>query len=43
MARRIAGRIAEQSRAFMEGLGGVPPLDMLRVFDKRVLELLIGR
>ncbi|KAI9454451.1 HECT-domain-containing protein [Lactarius psammicola] len=42
VAHRIAGRIAEQFRAFMEGLGDVLPLDLLRVFDEHELELLIG-
>jgi hypothetical protein len=41
IAHRIAGRITEQFRAFMEGLGDVLPLD-LRVFDEHELELLIG-
>jgi len=39
--QRIAGRIAEQFRAFMEGLGDVLPLGLLRVFDENELELLI--
>jgi len=38
----IAGRIAEQFRAFMEGLGDVLPLDPLPVFDEHEPELLIG-
>ncbi len=38
----VAHRIAEQSRVFLEGLGDVPPLDLLRVFDEHELELLIG-
>jgi E3 ubiquitin-protein ligase NEDD4 len=42
VAHRIAGRITEQFRAFMEGLGDVLPLDLLRVFDEHELELLIG-
>ncbi|KAI0294622.1 hypothetical protein B0F90DRAFT_1890995, partial [Multifurca ochricompacta] len=42
VAHRIAGRIAEQFRAFMEGLSDVIPLDLLRVFDEHQLELLIG-
>ncbi|KAH8990413.1 hypothetical protein EDB86DRAFT_3191456 [Lactarius hatsudake] len=42
VAHRIAGRIAAQFRAFMEGLGDVLPLDLLRVFDEHELELLIG-
>ncbi|KAH8977835.1 HECT-domain-containing protein [Lactarius akahatsu] len=42
VAHRIAGRIAGQFRAFMEGLGDVLPLDLLRVFDEHELELLIG-
>ena len=42
VAHRIAGRISEQFRAFMEGLGDVLPLDLLRVFDEHELELLIG-
>ncbi len=41
VAQRIAGRIAEQFRAFMEGLGDMLPLDLLRMFDKHELELLI--
>src|SRR6201996_7036448 len=42
VAHRIAGRITAQFRAFMEGLGDVLPLDLLRVFDEHELELLIG-
>jgi len=42
VSHRIAGRIAEQFRAFLEGLGDVLPLDLLRVFDEHELELLIG-
>ena len=42
VSHRIAGRIKEQFRAFMEGLGDVLPLDLLRVFDEHELELLIG-
>jgi E3 ubiquitin-protein ligase NEDD4 len=42
VSHRIAGRISEQFRAFMEGLGDVLPLDLLRVFDEHELELLIG-
>ena len=42
VSHRIAGRITEQFRAFMEGLGDVLPLDLLRVFDEHELELLIG-
>ena len=42
VGHRIAGRIAAQFRAFMEGLGDVLPLDLLRVFDEHELELLIG-
>jgi E3 ubiquitin-protein ligase NEDD4 len=42
VAHRIAGRITEQFRAFVEGLGNVLPLDLLRVFDEHGLELLIG-
>ncbi len=41
VAHQIAGRIAEQFRAFMEGLGDVLPLNVLRMFDKHELELLI--
>src|SRR5712671_435625 len=32
VAHRIAGRISEQFRAFMDGLGDALPLDLLRVF-----------
>ena len=39
---RIAGRIAEQFRAFINGLGKVLPLDLLRVFDEHEHELPIG-
>ena len=39
---RITGRIAEQFRALMEGLGDVLPLSLLRAFDEHELELLIG-
>ncbi|KAI9508971.1 hypothetical protein F5148DRAFT_822211 [Russula earlei] len=42
VSHRIAGRISEQFRAFLEGLGDVLPLDLLRVFDEHELELLIG-
>ncbi|KAN0132131.1 hypothetical protein V8E53_010050 [Lactarius tabidus] len=42
VAHRIAGRIAKQFRAFMEGLSDVLPLDLLRAFDEHELELLIG-
>ena len=42
VAHRIAGRIAEQFRAFIEGLGDVLPPNLLRVFDEHELELLIG-
>jgi E3 ubiquitin-protein ligase NEDD4 len=42
VAHRIAGRVTAQFRAFMEGLGDVLPLDLLRVFDEHELELLIG-
>jgi len=42
VAHRIAGRIAEQFRAFMEGLGDGLSLDLLRVFDEHELELVIG-
>jgi hypothetical protein len=42
VAHWIAGRITAQFRAFMEGLGDVLPLDLLRVFDEHELELLIG-
>ena len=42
VAHRITGQIAEQLRAFMEGLGDVLPLSVLRVFDEHELELLIG-
>ena len=38
----LAGRITEQFRTSMEGLGDVLPLDLLRVFDEHDLELLIG-
>ncbi|KAN0132225.1 hypothetical protein V8E53_009991 [Lactarius tabidus] len=41
VAHRIEGRITEQFNAFMEGLGDVLPLDLLRVFDEDELELLI--
>ncbi len=41
VAHRIAGRIAEQFRVFIEGLGDVLLLDLLRVFDEHELELLI--
>jgi len=41
VAHRIAGRIAEQFRAFMEGLADGLSLDLLRVFDEHKLELLI--
>ena len=42
VTHRIAGRIAAQFRAFMEGLGDVLPLDLLRVFDEHELELPVG-
>jgi len=42
VAHQIAGHIAEQFRAFMDGLGDVLPLDLLRVFDEREHDLLIG-
>ena len=42
VTHRIAGRIAEQLRAFMEGLGDVLPLDLLHTFNEHELELLIG-
>ena len=42
VAHRITGRIAEQLRAFMEGLGDVLPLDLLQAFDEHELEMLIG-
>ncbi len=42
VAHRIAGRIPELFRAFMEGPRDVLPLDLLRVFDQHELELLIG-
>ena len=42
VAHRIAGRIAEQLRSFMEGLGDVLPLDLLHAFNEHELELLIG-
>ena len=42
VAHRISWRIATQFRAFMEELGDMLPLDLLRVFDEHELELLIG-
>ncbi len=42
VVHRIAGRIAEQFRAFMEGLGDVLPLNLLCMFNEDELELLIG-
>jgi E3 ubiquitin-protein ligase NEDD4 len=42
VSHRIAGRIAEQFRALLEGLGDVLPMDLVRVFDEHELELLIG-
>jgi len=42
VAHWVSGRIAEQFRAFMEGLGDVLPLDLPRVFDEHDLALLIG-
>ena len=42
VAHRITGRVAEQFRAFMEGLGDVLPLDLLRAFDERELDMMIG-
>jgi len=42
VAHWIAGRIAEQFRAFINGLGKVLPLDLLRVFDEHEHELPIG-
>jgi len=42
VAHRIAGRISDQFRALMDGLGDVLSLDLLRVFDEHELELLIG-
>jgi E3 ubiquitin-protein ligase NEDD4 len=42
VAHRIAGRVAEQFCAFIEGLGDVLLLDLLRVFDKHEHELLSG-
>ena len=41
VVHRIARRIAEQFHAFMEEVGDVLPLDLLRVFDEHELELLI--
>jgi len=41
VAHRIAGQIAEQFHAFMEEVGDVLPLDLLRVIDEHELELLI--
>ncbi|SRR6266702_2447262 len=38
----VAHRIAEQSRARLEGLGDVLPLDLLHMFDEHELELLGG-
>jgi E3 ubiquitin-protein ligase NEDD4 len=42
VVRRIAGRIEEQFRAFMDGLSDLLPLYLLLVFNKHELELLIG-
>ena len=42
VTHRITERIAEQLRAFIEGLGDVLPLDVLRTFDEHELELMIG-
>ena len=42
VAHRTAGRIAEQFGAFMEELGEVLPLDLLRVFDEHEHEILVG-
>ena len=42
VAHRTTGRIAEQFRAFMEGLGDALPLGLLRTFYEHELELLIG-
>lgn len=38
VAHHIAGRIAVQFRAFMEGPRDMLPLDLLRVFDEHELE-----